>query len=129
LPNISKIQYGASFGECIGYCKQDITITSSKIEYSKSGWSDTLKTISCNESTDSSTWAELMKEIDPSAFNGLQETIGCPDCADGGAEWIEIESGASKHKVTFEYMNEPVAVKLYIDKLRSLRNKFKDCNN
>jgi hypothetical protein len=124
--SILKIQYGTSFGECFGYCKQNIALTRNKTEFTKSGLSET---ISCNENTDSSLWSQLMKEIDTSAFNSLKETIGCPDCADGGAEWIEIESGASKHKVTFEYMNEPPTVKIYIDKLRSLHNKFKDCSN
>ena len=127
--NIYKIQYGTSFGECIGYCKQSLIITSAKTEFTKSGWSDTLKTISCNEKTDSALWQLLMKEIDFSSFNALDETFGCPDCADGGAEWLQIETGTTKHKVTFEYQNEPLEVKTYIDKLRSIRNGFKDCSN
>ena len=51
----------------------------------------------------------------------MPETIGCPDCADGGAEWIEIKlANGEKHKVTFEYMNAPSAFKNYISGLRGL---------
>lgn len=127
--NSYKIQYGTSFGMCVGYCRQSIEITSTNTELTMSGWSETLKTITCNEKTDTAIWNSLLKEINISSFNALQETIGCPDCADGGAEWIQIETGATKHKVTFEYHNEPPEVKQYIDKLRSIRNAFKDCNN
>jgi hypothetical protein len=127
--NIYKIQYGTSFGMCVGYCKQSLDITSSTTELTKSGWSKSVKTISCNEKTDSAIWNSLVKDINVSSFNKLQETFGCPDCADGGAEWVQIVTGTTTHKITFEYHNEPQEVKQYIDKLRSLHDSFKDCNN
>ena len=49
----------------------------------------------------------------------MDEIIGCPDCADGGAEWIEITSGETSHKVTFEYNKSPDVFKSYIEILRS----------
>jgi hypothetical protein len=61
-------------------------------------------------------------------FFDLPTTIGCPDCADGGAEWIEIELvDGGKHKVTFEYRHEPEKVKDYIIKLREQMNKSIHC--
>ena len=37
------------------------------------------------------------------SFFILDERIGCPDCADGGSEWIEIGTKNKIYKVTFEY--------------------------
>ena len=36
------------------------------------------------------------------SFFILEERIGCPDCADGGSEWIEILANNKTYKVTFE---------------------------
>lgn len=65
--------------------------------------------------------------LNTNGFLALPTTIGCPDCADGGAEWLEIElKNGIKHKVTFEYNNEPSLLKDYILKLREMLNA-NDC--
>jgi hypothetical protein len=64
--------------------------------------------------------------IDQIGFVNLPKTIGCPDCADGGAEWIEIISGSGgkSQKVTFEYMNEPAKLKDLASGLRTILESF-----
>ena len=57
-------------------------------------------------------------------FRNLEEVIGCPDCADGGAEWIEITTKDLNHKVTFEYNNEPEEMQDYIEILREFIKKY-----
>jgi hypothetical protein len=118
---ISEIKYGTSFGECIGYCKKDIAITPDSLIQTLSGWSDTIETITYRKAFEQNSWDSVESKIDISGFFDLPLTIGCPDCADGGAEWIEIIlSNGEKHKVTFEYQNETDAVKDYINDLRML---------
>jgi hypothetical protein len=123
-----KISYGTSFGFCIGYCKKEISISSNQIKYTKSGWQDSVKTKTCTSPLNDKEWSALVNSIDYKEFDKLEEIIGCPDCADGGAEWIEIKSGAKKHKVTFEYGHEPEAVKEYIATLRGYKDSFNECN-
>jgi hypothetical protein len=41
----------------------------------------------------------------------MDTVIGCPDCADGGAEWLELGFEKEVKRVTFEYMHEPDAYK------------------
>lgn len=61
-------------------------------------------------------------------FFKLSETIGCPDCADGGAEWVEVEYvSGKKHRVTFEYMKEPDELKDYLIGLREQKEKSVKC--
>ena len=89
------IKYGTSFGMCSGYCFQE-TIYDSKLTISLSEYYrgkgqnndkpnkvDTVK-------TDRTKWNSLVKSVDLIKFYKLPQVIGCPDCADGGAEWIEI---------------------------------------
>ncbi|CAF4279798.1 unnamed protein product, partial [Rotaria sordida] len=33
----------------------------------------------------------------------LDDRIGCPGCADGGIEWIEVNWSKESKRVTFEY--------------------------
>ena len=40
----------------------------------------------------------------------LKEIIGCPDCLDGGAEWIEVSCDGKAHRVEFDYHAPPSAI-------------------
>jgi hypothetical protein len=128
VSEIKQINYGTSFGECIGYCKHDISIRKGLITYNCSGWIDTIHTITRTETLSDSLWNSVRANLKLNAFLDLPEVIGCPDCADGGAEWLEIvlNSGA-KHKVTFEYGNEPQTLKSYLPVLREMLTK-NSCN-
>jgi len=112
----------------MGYCKHDISITSDKIVFTKSGWIDSLVSRQCNREISLSDFKTLTEEINVTRFQRLGEVIGCPDCTDGGAEWIRIVTEHSDQKVTFEYGNEPDAVKPFIEKLRTYLKEFENCN-
>jgi len=123
---VKQIEYGTSFGECLGYCKSDILLQRGSVKYTESGWSDTLKTITCTDTL--TMWNVFASGLDIKKFFELQAIIGCPDCADGGAEWIEIELvSGEKHKVTFEYMNAPEVLESYVIKLRDQKRKSTHC--
>ena len=123
-----RIEYGTSFGECMGYCKRDISVTPDRVAFTKSAWVDTLGTKQCHDDLYGDEFGGLTQEIDMGDFSRLDEVIGCPDCADGGAEWIRIVTPDSDKKVTFEYQREPDAVKSYIGLLRDFMQRFEDCD-
>lgn len=125
------VQYGTSFGECLGYCQNDIMIENSQIIFHKNGWDidGLLPEISISENVDSKYTTELINKINVDAFLKLDSIIGCPDCADGGAEWIEIKSNGISHKITFEYGNEPSETEEYIGYLRTYLNTFQFDSN
>ncbi len=62
--------------------------------------------------------------VDENIIQALPKTIGCPDCADGGAEWIEIQSIDIHKKVTFEYLNEPNSLTALVTELRELQGSL-----
>lgn len=123
---ITKIEFGTSFGMCAGYCTQVLMITEGKISKTITPRLDkNLKEQTCSDSFDD--FDSLIANIDSSEYIALDETIGCPDCADGGAEWIEITTANGSKKVTYEYGNEPNEIKPFIDDLRKYYNQLGEC--
>lgn len=125
---ISEIRYGTSFGMCGGYCKHDLMMSQNSSTYRCSGWTEDVAPITKTEKTDGQLWNSINNDLNLDAFFDLPEVIGCPDCADGGAEWLEIVlSTGETHKVTFEYFNEPASLKLEIELLREKLSE-NNCN-
>lgn len=124
--DIEYVKYGTSFNECLGYCENDIAVRSAEIGFHKSGrdLNGLLPEVSNTVNIDARYWSELTEKIDFNAFSSLSPIHGCPDCADGGAEWIEIKSKGRSHKIIFEYRNEPNEIKEYVGYLRAYINSF-----
>ncbi len=106
-----------------------MSLDSRCITYSRTGHVDGVKPIACKSILNEDDWIFIQQRLDIPVFYKLEGILGCPDCADGGAEWIEVElRNGNTHKVTFEYENEPPEMKGYIGKLRELISHFTDCN-
>ena len=125
---IVSIEYGTSFGQCIGYCNRNVEITGTEIIFNASGQTVTgkLPDIVITDIISIEDWEELVNTIDILIFRNMEEVIGCPDCADGGAEWIEITTDKLSHKIVFECNNEPEELESYIYELRELLEQFED---
>jgi hypothetical protein len=105
-----------------------MTLESGFVTYVHSAWVDSIETITCLDVLNDNTWKYFKTQLNINDFFNLPKTIGCPDCADSGAEWIEIELvGGEKQKVTFEYGNEPDMLNDYVVKLREQMSKSVHC--
>ena len=124
---LMKLEYGTSFGFCIGYCRRDLTVSPTQITFTKSGRPDSVQTIRCEGEFDYDQWNSLSDQISIPESLQLDSIIGCPDCADGGAEYIALEGSDFQHKVTFEFNKEPDEVANYIEELRSFLVEYEDC--
>lgn len=120
---VTEVKYGTYFGECWGYCAHDLDLKEG-VSDSYHHWYGGAPDRMCSEPYDH--WQSLTESIDFGEFKQLDETIGCPDCADGGAEWIEITNDGETYRVTFEFMNEPNTVSAYIDELRAQMEIMKE---
>lgn len=124
IENIKNLKYGTSFGECNGYCKHDLELKQSQITYNCTSWNASFEQKTFTSNLNITTSDSIHNNLNLAAFFNLPEVIGCPDCADGGAEWLEIELlNGKKHKVTFEYYHEPSVLKNNIVKLREILNR------
>jgi hypothetical protein len=119
----NQISTGTSFGMCIGYCYNELLITEEALTHIQRSWTpDSLPEIQrVYEERD--VWPNLISSDLWQTFMELPETIGCPDCADGGAEWVEwrSESGTSK-KVVFEYGKDVPEITRLLEEIRQIRN-------
>jgi hypothetical protein len=129
------VRSGTSFGMCYGYCVTELSViatlspavTGGKLIFSEFGPRDTVKFPDRTQER-TLTAAEIaciQKNIDVDAFMKLDTVIGCPDCADGGAEWIEITKDGVTRRVTFDHGSSIPSIQPLLDRVRALRSLYK----
>lgn len=122
------LRAGTSFGHCLGYCATELRVGPREAVLTRTS-RDSLRNPPLTERLPLSAeeYEALVGRVDAAAVSALPEVIGCPDCADGGAEWIEVErAGGGRKRVTFEYgaTVEPIAP--LVARVRALRERFGD---
>ena len=121
------ISSGTSFGECAGYCVRSIEISSGKLLYRASSWNDpTHPTVDYDSKLSAAEWSELIALVDIETLQSYPDVIGCPDCADGGAEWVKVETADGSKQITFEYGDSLSTIQPLIDHLRIFRAYFEE---
>lgn len=124
------IRSGTSFGMCVGdKCQKDYVFTGTTVTltHSGNGRGTPLPPKTCQKSLSSVDWNNLKAAVNLSTFSQQPAVLGCPDCADGGAEYIELEQGGSKHRVTFPYGQTIPGFEPLVTALRQQRNQFDAC--
>jgi hypothetical protein len=125
---IRSIASGTSFGFCRGYCRQSVNITSNPLQITAKKEPNfeqaEYPTVQNTSVFPSANWTKLVDLLDLKTFQALDEQIGCPDCADGGAEWIEVNWLKQSKRVTFENGQLVKGIEGLIAKLRKIRDKY-----
>lgn len=128
VENISTISYGTSFGMCVGYCVNTLTISNEKVVFSKRKNGQSPDTKTCTSAISVDELNAIKSVINEDKVAALPKTIGCPDCADGGAEWVSITANGKTYKIVFEYGKAPAELEAAVVKLREIKETFKSCN-
>ena len=126
---IVEFKTGTSFGFCLGYCLSELTISANDADYVLYGWDENdpvYLPVAINDTVDFTVWEDLNTQFNFELFMNLDSIIGCPDCADGGAEWFEIVTNDTVERVTIEYGDSLEGLNNYIDLLRSVRHSFQE---
>jgi len=100
---IKYISHGKSFGMCEGYCYIVKKYEENRIIEYKHAWQNEKPDLYDTTVLSNNDWENLTASFNITTFTKLPSIIGCPDCADGGAEWIEIGTKDSIYKVEFDY--------------------------
>lgn len=123
---ILMVKTGTYFGECLGYCNDQLVITPERILYSLMSnvrdkeYPDITSEISIKRDD----WNSLIALIDFETLVSLPDTIGCPDCADQGGEWIEISDGQHTKRVDFEFNASVHEIDDFVKYLRRIRTEI-----
>lgn len=116
---------GTSFGMCIGYCSRTVAIDSERIRITERSWDpDRNPARTREESITAGEWAEIAQLASESDIPEGNLVMGCPDCADGGAEFVEVQVRGRSHKLTFEYGRPVPRADALVAKLRAVRSRF-----
>ncbi len=116
----AEVAWGSSFGMCRGYCV-------SRLEVSSAGIATLTETSNRDDALPPRVRSRPLSpgEMDTLTFaRGISPlataTLGCPDCADGGAEYVE----AGGQRVTFEYRGDAGAATQLAEALRQIAGTF-----
>jgi len=128
--NTTVIKHGTGFGMCVGPCKKELTLMNDEasftIYYNGGRGTEVGEPQTHTEKLTTEYINEVLKNVDFEKFKKLDEYIGCPDCADGGSEWVEIIKNDSKYKITFEYGKEVKEIEPLLKLLREKRVYFEN---
>ena len=125
---VRSIASGTTFGFCQGYCRQSVNISAnpSKItalkepNFEQAEYPPVKKVFAFTNAK----WKKIVALLDLKTFRALDDQYGCPDCADGGAEWIEVKWLKQSKRVTFENGQTVKGIGELIKKLRRIREKY-----
>jgi hypothetical protein len=120
------VRGGTSFGFCAptSYCITQLDITGGEAVFTRTSRAGSElreeRTLSQRE------WRDLVAAVDEGRLRALPDVIGCPDCADGGAEFIEVVTAEWTKRVTFEYNADVPGIDDLLRQVRALRDGFSD---
>lgn len=120
--DIISITHGTSYGMCRGYCLKDEHYTPGKLVFTISS-RDSVAFPAKIHKEDYSTadFEKLVASFNWSVWDTLPANIGCPDCTDRGAEYIEITTKKGTKRVRFDAHSHPAGLDAPLEILRIKR--------
>ncbi len=113
---------------CVGYCKTTLAVSEKEATLTEEKWGRgagsnlppqfTTLPLSPKE------WQDIVASAVTANIDPLPETIGCPDCADGGAESLTIVRHGRLKRISFEAGSEVKEAQQLLERMRLLREKF-----
>jgi len=125
---VTQIVSTTSFGMCVGYCATRLEISEGQAilvreAHGRRGNQDLpaqriTATLSLGE------WQEIARLAAATNLDGFPPVIGCPDCADGGAESLTIVRLGGSKTISFDHGTAIKEAQPLLDRLRALRTKM-----
>lgn len=113
---------------CGGYCTTTLEISEAGAVLIRSArgarGGDALPDQTIRAPLSAGEWNAFVQLAAEAKFDGLPSVIGCPDCADGGAESLTVEYGRRKSSVSIEYGAKIDAVAGLLEKVRAKRTQM-----
>ena len=125
---VTKVSSTTSFGMCAGYCKTVLEISEKEAVLKREPWGrgagSGLPPQRFTTPLSASEWQDIASVAEAAKIDGLPETIGCPDCADGGAESLTIVGPKGTKTITFDHGAPVAEAQPLLDRVRALRTRM-----
>ena len=123
LSPVAEIRSEVSFGFCVGYCQSSTTITSRDIVAVEEAPREPLPPRRRTAAISATEWQSLVAAVDRSRLENVPDVLGCPDCADGGAESLVVVADGWSRRITFEYGAAIPELEPLLSRVRALRQR------
>lgn len=127
--NVRQIVSTTSFGMCVGYCTTRLEISEGRAVLIREarggrGAPQNLPAQRFTQVLTPDEWDAIEALAANTNLTGLSPVIGCPDCADGGAESLTIESSGAPQSISFEYGAVVAQAAPLLGRVRALRARL-----
>ncbi len=127
--NVSQIVSTTSFGMCVGYCTTRLEISQGQAVLIREarggrGAPQNLPAQRYAATLTQAEWSEFSRLAANARIAALPDVIGCPDCADGGAESLTITTASGSRHVSFEFGATIGEAGPLLDRVRALRARL-----
>ncbi len=128
LDRVVAVHGGTTFGFCLGFCETQLEVGPGRVvfkAFERTGDPERFgRDFYSSQGLSADEWDSLLASVDLAAVRALPSTIGCPDCADGGAEWFQIFTPGGVVRVNFPFGDEVAGAEDLVKQLRGLRDRF-----
>jgi len=130
LMSVSRVVSTTSFGMCVGYCTTRLEISERQAvlireaRAGRGGGGPVQDTQRFTAQLAGSEWADIQRLAANTDLTAVPDVVGCPDCADGGAEGLTIEGAGGAESVSLEFGATIPQAQSLLDRVRALRARL-----
>lgn len=127
---ITRVVSTTSFGMCVGYCTTRLEISEGQavlIREARGGRGAPNPAQTPQRYATpltASDWQDIQRLAANVDFDALPDTVGCPDCADGGAESLTVEGPGGAESVALEFRATIPQAQPLLERVRVLRERL-----
>ena len=120
------IRNGTYLGDCLVHCDEEVSVDPDRVAYSLTSRVPDADNpdIHVEDAPSPGTWEAIDRAVDLAALRSLPDTIGLPDAADQGGEFLEVSEGDTTKRVDFPRDAEVPEVAPLLAAMRDLRARL-----
>lgn len=123
--DVSLVEWTSSFGFCAptAYCTTRLRVTGTQATLTLESRESPARKY--NAQLSASEASALGRAAAQAGFDGLGPVLGCPDCADGGAETLSVTAAGKQRTVTFEFNATVAPLEPLLGQVRALSERLR----
>jgi len=127
--SVTRVVSTTSFGMCVGYCTTRLEISEGQAVLIREarggrGAPQGLPDQRFARTLTAAEWVEIQRLAAQADLTAVPDVVGCPDCADGGAEGLTIEGASGSESVSLEFRADLPQAQPLLDRVRALRDRL-----